>query len=68
MMPLWQDLYEGDESDEGGTWDECPQCGSIFGGDEYISQRCFACGWTNLPDSDDDWLQFGEPDDPFEDQ
>jgi len=39
------------------TWDGCPNCGAVFGGDEYVSQRCSACGWQNgdkLDTEDDD--------------
>jgi len=39
------------------TWDNCPNCGAVFGGDEYVSQRCSACGWQNgdeLDVGDDD--------------
>lgn len=56
MMPLWQDLYEDDEFECFGTWDECPNCGAIFGGDEYINQRCYACGWSNADETQDDYV------------
>ena len=51
MMPLWIDLDE--LTDDGGMWDQCPNCGAIFGGDEYVAQRCYSCGWGNGDETDD---------------
>lgn len=55
-------MSKGD-SDYFGTWDECPNCGAVFGGEEYINQHCHACGWQpgdNLdPDDNDDYEPTG---------
>lgn len=59
------DLYDYDESEDDDNdpdgyfdevWDVCPECGAVFGGDEYVLQRCYACGWlnTNEPDDNDE--------------
>lgn len=47
------------------TWDECPECGAAFSGDEYILQQCFACGWVNDTGRDD--VEFPDEFDGHED-
>lgn len=42
-------INDNDTSDDyiDAWYDECPNCGAVFSGDEYIAQHCAACGWKH---------------------
>lgn len=49
-------INDNDTSDDyiDAWYDECPNCGAVFSGDEYIDQHCASCGWKHgdEPESD----------------
>lgn len=38
-------MNETDYEDIDELYDNCPDCGAVFGGEESVLQRCSACGW-----------------------
>ena len=52
--PNRKDNEEEIEDEFEGDYEQCPNCGAIWGCEEFDFQQCDACGWPDIDDDEDD--------------